>query len=144
MCPQNPQVPVATGFSSLCGLRHGAMGQQTLGSSRSLLSLPGWTHPVQIGLSFLVPVELFYFYFGFLVFFVPACLLVSPSAMHQLFTHMYVHTHSREQHDFNMFPSFFVNKCTNCQFFGFFFFLVCCFVLVFFFLIKGIMLDVLA
>lgn len=79
MCPQNPQVPAATGFSSLCGLWHGAVGQRTLGSSRSLLSLPGWTHPVQIGLSFLVPVELFYFYFGFLVFFFCTCLFTSLS-----------------------------------------------------------------
>lgn len=54
--------------SLLAGSGVGAMGQQTPGSSRSLSSLPGWTHPVQIGLSFLVPVELFYFYFGFLFF----------------------------------------------------------------------------
>uniref|UniRef100_A0A8C5JLB3 Mannosidase alpha class 2C member 1 n=1 Tax=Junco hyemalis TaxID=40217 RepID=A0A8C5JLB3_JUNHY len=78
MCPQNPQVPGLLGCvpkiprcldcwdvspkspghhrmdSPLPAGSGAGLGQHSPGSSRSLPSLPGWTHPVQIGLSFLV------------------------------------------------------------------------------------------
>lgn len=77
MCPEIPRCLSRTDsppftLALAAGLLRGAVGKPDVASRSgpwvplaSLSSLPGWTHPVQIGLSFLVPVELFLFLFFF-------------------------------------------------------------------------------